>query len=58
VVEIQEIEGSMVFVTQGDANSKPDTDPVIPENLVGKVIFSIPKIGWAAIAVKGFFMGG
>ena len=57
VVEIQESEGKIVFITQGDANREPDADPVIPENVVGKAVFSIPKIGWAAIAVKEFFMG-
>lgn len=57
VVEIQESEGKIVFITQGDANREPDANPVIPENVVGKAIFAIPKIGWAAIAVKGFFMG-
>lgn len=54
VVEIQEIEGKKVFITQGDANSEPDAKPVIPENVVGKAVLDIPKIGWAAIAVKGF----
>ena len=57
VVEIQEIEENMVFVTQGDANRAPDPDPVLADNVVGKVIFSIPKVGWAAIAVKEFFTG-
>ena len=57
VVEIQEIEGNMVFVTQGDANRAPDPDPVLAANVVGKVVFNIPKVGWAAIAVKDFFMG-
>ena len=57
VVEIREIEGQTVFITQGDANSEPDFNPVIPANVVGKAIFEIPKIGWAAIAVKEFFMG-
>ncbi len=57
VVEIQEIEGNMVFVTQGDANEAPDTDPVLADNVVGKVVFNIPKVGWTAIAVKEFFMG-
>ncbi|MGB6873711.1 MAG: signal peptidase I [Dehalococcoidia bacterium] len=56
VVEIQETEGNMVFVTQGDANRAPDTDPVLADNVVGKVIFNIPKVGWAAIAVKGLFV--
>jgi len=57
VVEIQESEGQRVFITQGDANSEPDANPVLAANVVGKVIFEIPKIGWAAIAVKEFFMG-
>ncbi len=57
VVEIQETEGAKFFITKGDANDEPDTDPVIPENVVGKVVFTIRKIGWVAIAVKGFFTG-
>jgi signal peptidase len=57
VVKIQEIEGKTVFITQGDANSEPDANPVLPGNVVGKAVFNIPKIGWAAIAVKEFFMG-
>jgi len=57
VVEFQEIEGNMVFITQGDANRAPDPDPVLAANVVGKVIFNIPKVGWAAIAVKEFFTG-
>lgn len=57
VVEIQESEGQRFFITQGDANREPDADPVLPANVVGKAVFEIPKIGWAAIAVKEFFMG-
>jgi signal peptidase len=57
VVEIRETEGDWSFITQGDANSRPDLNPVTPGNVVGKAVFSIPKIGWAAIAVKQFFMG-
>ena len=57
VVEIQETEGNTVFVTQGDANRAPDPEPVLADNVVGKVVFNIPKVGWAAIAVKEFFRG-
>jgi len=57
VVEIQESEGQRFFITKGDANSEPDTNPVLSANVVGKAVFDIPKIGWAAIAVKEFFMG-
>jgi len=57
VVEIREAEGNTVFVTQGDDNSAPDPEPVLAANVVGKVILNIPKVGWAAIAVKEFFTG-
>ena len=57
VVEIQETEGAKFFITKGDANDEPDAEPVIPENVVGKAVFTIPKIGWASIAVKQFFTG-
>jgi signal peptidase len=57
VVEVQEVEGNTVFVTKGDDNSAPDPEPVLAANVVGKVIFSVPKVGWAAIAIKQFFTG-
>lgn len=57
VIEVVEIEGSKFFITKGDANNKPDTNPVIPGNVVGKAVFTIPKVGWVAIVVKGFFTG-
>jgi len=57
VIEIQETEGAKFFITKGDANDEPDTDPVIPENVVGKHILTVPKIGWVAIVIKSFFTG-
>ncbi len=57
VVEIEGENGVKYFVTKGDANDARDTDPVIPENVVGKVIMVIPKIGWVSIAIKSFFTG-
>ncbi len=57
VIEIQETEGAKLFITKGDANDKPDKDPVIPANVIGKLVLTIPKIGWASIVVKSFFTG-
>ena len=58
VIEIQENEdGSIVFITKGDNNEQPDSEPVIPENVVGKAVMTIPKVGWASIVVKQFFAG-
>ena len=55
VIEIQETGGAKSFITKGDDNDAPDIDPVIPGNVIGKVVFTVPKIGWAAIVVKNFF---
>jgi signal peptidase len=58
VIEIQETEnGGKLFITKGDANDQPDSEPVMPENVVGKAVMTIPKIGWASVAVKQFFTG-
>ncbi len=57
VIEIQEKEEVKLFITKGDANDEPDTDPVLPANVVGKLVFTIHKVGWAAIMVKSFFTG-
>lgn len=35
------------FVTKGDANNSPDLDPVQQEQIVGRVILVVPKIGKA-----------
>jgi len=58
VIEIQETEGgSKVFITKGDANDQPDSEPVLPDNVVGKAVLTIPKVGWASVVVKQFFTG-
>ena len=41
-----------VFITKGDANNAPDSDPIIPDQITGKAVFNIPKIGWIPIAIK------
>jgi len=55
VVEIYRERGTLFFITKGDANSAPDPDPVHPSQIRGKLILTIPKLGWASIAVKEFF---
>lgn len=45
VIEIQEIGGAKLFITKGDANDEPDKDPVPAENVVGRAVLTIPKIG-------------
>jgi signal peptidase len=55
VIEIHETPAGKIFITKGDANTAPDSDPVYPNQIKGKLILSIPKIGWISIAIKDFF---
>lgn len=57
VTDIYEGGNERLFVTKGDANPEPDVPLVSPSQVRGKVVLNIPKVGWAAIAVKSFFSG-
>ena len=46
--------GSRWFITKGDANNAPDPDPVGQDQVMGKVVFTIPQLGWVSIALKEF----
>jgi signal peptidase len=41
--------GQLFFITKGDANEDPDLEPVYYKNVLGKVIYTIPKLGWMQI---------
>ncbi|UCF61478.1 MAG: signal peptidase I, partial [Anaerolineaceae bacterium] len=51
VVEVQTDGGEIQFITQGDANYSLDP-PVMANQLHGKVILTVPKIGWMTIAAR------
>jgi signal peptidase len=55
VAEIRQTESGLEFITKGDANNAADTTPVTADQIRGKLIFSIPKVGWVSIAIKEFF---
>ena len=46
-------DGSMTFTTQGDNNGAPDAAAVIPDQLKGKVWYSVPWIGYLNNLVNG-----
>ena len=52
VVDIHQTEGSRLFVTKGDDNPISDANPVFPAQIRGKLIFTIPKLGWIPIYTK------
>lgn len=46
-------DGRILFTTQGDANSAPDAQRVIPEQIRGTVWYGIPYLGYVNTAVNG-----
>jgi len=52
VVAIQGSGDSRQFITKGDANNIPDASPVSPEQVRGKLIFAVPKIGWVTLLLR------
>ena len=51
VVNIEKESGRYYFITQGDANNVQDP-PILEGQLEGKVILTVPKIGWLSIGVR------
>ncbi len=45
--------GARTFEFQGDNNSDPDPDPILAEQIQGRVTYSVPLVGWANVAVNG-----
>lgn len=52
VIDIEETEGSRFFVTKGDANDNPDIDPVSPEQVRGRVMLNVPRLGWVTLILR------
>jgi signal peptidase len=46
VVEVSNGSGALSFRTTGDSNAKPDGNVVLAENVVGKVWFHVPFLGY------------
>jgi len=46
IVEIEDEDGRVLYTVKGDINEDPDQDKVLKENVIGKVLFSIPFLGY------------
>jgi len=54
-----ELKSPRLFQTKGDAETKPDPYPVPAQNVMAKVLFSLPLLGYLAMFLKtpyGFVM--
>lgn len=59
IVATEVVEGTTYFTVQGDANDTPDQRPVEPQEIVGKVIWHVPFLGYVLDFVQrplGFAM--
>jgi len=53
VIETYKSGGTTYIITKGDANNAPD-DPITAPQTVGKLVITIPKLGWISIYLKTF----
>jgi signal peptidase I len=58
VIEVRGDGSEKTFITKGDNNTTPDFDPVPGQNVIGKVVFNVPRIGWLSIMVKSLLNPG
>ncbi|MCD6528572.1 signal peptidase I [bacterium] len=47
IYDIEVVEGKPVYITKGDANNAPDTREVLKRDIIGKVLFDVPYLGYA-----------
>lgn len=52
VIEVNRDDNGKSYRTMGDNNSGPDLDLVKPEQVKGKIIYVVPKIGWPTLLIK------
>lgn len=53
VTKVVEVQGRTHFQARGDANDTPDPNPAPADVVVGRVIFTLPKIGWLLLRGLG-----
>jgi signal peptidase I len=57
VIEVRGKGERLAFITKGDNNNTPDFDPVPSQNVIGRVITDVPKIGFISMTIKRLLSG-
>jgi signal peptidase len=52
IYDIKVTDGKISYITKGDANNAPDQREVSKKDVIGKVLFSIPYLGYAVDFAK------
>jgi signal peptidase I len=58
VINIQENGSQKTYIFKGDNNDAPDNVPVTEQQILGKEIFRVPKVGWVSLYIKTLLSGG
>jgi signal peptidase len=56
IIAISQVGGVLQFSTKGDANTQPDPEPISQNQIQGKIVAIIPKIGWTSLYLKEFYL--
>jgi signal peptidase len=54
VIDIDEEDGDLLFITKGDANEYKDEEPVPEDHVLGVVVGRIPYVGWIKIILTDY----
>ncbi|MGB9706564.1 MAG: signal peptidase I [Microgenomates group bacterium] len=52
LIAIEEKEGQTVFKTRGDANNSDDISETLPGQIKGRVVFSLPFLGYLSVWIR------
>ena len=52
IYEVKEENGQISYITKGDANNAPDSEEITKKQILGKVLFSLPYVGYAVDTAK------
>lgn len=52
IVEMRALEGNVFYKTKGDANNASDAEEINKNQIIGKVLFDLPYLGYAVDAIR------
>ncbi len=52
IADIKVVDSEPVYITKGDANNAPDQKEITGKEIIGKVLFDIPYVGYAVNTAK------
>ena len=54
IIKVKKEDNKTVYILKGDNNNAKDPKPVYMEQIMGKVLFSIPKVGYPSVWLSEF----